>query len=98
MFGNTEVWVAVIEWGSLDDIEILVSPTEAEAQAAARRAVIETFRATAPEYNPDGCRGFVLTYLPDLDDAAWLAELHDQTTEPWVTIERHTVPINPVSQ
>ena len=96
MFGDTEVWVVAIEWGDLDDIEILVSPTEAEAQAAARRAVIETFWSTVPEYNPDGCREFVLAES-DLDDAAWLAELHDQTTEPWVTIERHTVPINLVS-
>ena len=97
MFGDTQLWVIVIEWGDLDDIEILVSPTEAEAQAAARRAVIETFWSTVPEYNPDGCREFVLAES-DLDDAAWLAALHEIATVPWVTIERHTVPINPVSQ
>ena len=113
MFGNTEVWVVVIEWGDLDDVEILVSPTEAEAQAAARRAVIETMAATTPEYNPDGCREFVLepaailmgsdhapdgTLVVDLDDATWLAALHEIATVPWVTIERHEVSINPVSR
>ena len=96
MFGDTEVWVIVIEWGDLDDIEILVSPTEAEAQAAARRAVIETFWSTVPEYDPNGCREFVLAES-ELSDSEWLSELHEQTTVPWVTIERHIVAINPVS-
>lgn len=96
MFGDTEVWVIVIEWGDLDDIEIRVAPTETIARKAARVAVIEQMKATVPEYNPDGCREFVLAES-DIDDAAWLAALHEITTVPWVTIERHVVAINPVS-
>lgn len=97
MFGDTEVWVVVIEWGDLDDIEIRVAPTETIARKAARVAVIETMKQTVPEYNPEGCREFVLAES-ELDDAAWLAELHEMTTVPWVTIERHEVSINPVSR
>lgn len=96
MFGDTEVWIAVIEWGSSMDLDILSEPTEAEIQAATRGRVIETFMATVPEYDPDGCREFVLAES-ELDDAAWLAELRDLTTQPWITIERHVVPINPAS-
>lgn len=113
MFGDTEVWVVVIEWGDLDDIEIRVAPTETIARKAARVAVVEMMKQTVPEYNPDGCREFVLdpaailmgsdhapdgTLVVDLDDAAWLAELHEIATVPWVTIERHEVSINPVSR
>ena len=97
MFGDTEVWVVVIEWGDLDDIEIRVAPTETIARKAARVAVVEMMKQTVPEYNPDGCREFVLADS-ELDDAAWLAELHEIATVPWVTIEKHIVPINPVSQ
>ena len=96
MFGNTEVWVVVIEWGDLDDIDIRVAPNETIARKTARVAVIEQMKATVPEYNPDGCREFVLAES-DLDDAAWLAALHEIATVPWVTIERHVVAINPVS-
>ena len=97
MFGDTEVWVVVIEWGDLDDIEIRVAPTEAIARKTARVAAVEQMKLTVPEYNPDGCREFVLADS-ELDDAAWLAELHEMTTVPWVTIERHEVSINPVSR
>lgn len=112
MFGNTEVWVVVVEV-AVGDIQIYVESTEAEAQAAARLMVIAQMESTVPEYDPDGCRQFVLDpsvilmnsdngpdglLVADLDDAAWLAELRNQTTEPWVTIQRHIVPINPVSQ
>ena len=97
MFGDTEVWVVVIEWGDLDDIEIRVAPTETIARKAARVAVVEMMKQTVPEYNPDGCREFVLADS-ELDDAAWLAELHEIATVPWVTIEKHIVPINPVSR
>ncbi len=97
MFGDTEVWVVVIEWGDLDDIEIRVAPTETIARKAARVAVVEMMKQTVPEYNPDGCREFVLADS-ELDDAAWLAELHEIATVPWVTIERHEVSINPVSR
>ena len=97
MFGDTEVWVVVIEWGDLDDIEIRVAPTETIARKAARVAVVEMMKQTVPEYNPDGCREFVLADS-ELDDAAWLAELHEIATAPWVTIEKHIVPINPVSR
>lgn len=90
MFGNTEVWVVVVE--AIGDIQIHTAPTKAEAQAAARRMVITEMESTVPEYNPDG------TLVVDLDDNTWLAELRDLTTQPWVTIEKHIVPINPVSQ
>ena len=96
MFGDTEVWTVVIEWGDLDDIEVRVAPNGTIARKTARVAVVEQMKATVPEYNPDGCREFVLAES-DLDDAAWLAELHELTTVPWVTIERHVVAINPVS-
>ena len=96
MFGDTEVWVVVIEWGDLDDIEIRVAPTETIARKAARVAVVEMMKQTVPEYNPDGCREFVLAES-DLTDAEWLSQLHEIATVPWVTIERHVVAINPVS-
>ena len=96
MFGNTEVWVIVVEWGDLDDVEIRVAPNETIARKTARIAVVEQMKATVPEYNPDGCREFVLAES-DIDDAAWLAVLHEIATVPWVTIERHVVAINPVS-
>ena len=96
MFGDTEVWVVVIEWGDLDDIDIRVAPNQTIARKTARIAVIEMMKATVPEYNPDGCREFVLAES-DLDDTAWLAALHEIATVPWVTIERHVVAINPVS-
>ena len=96
MFGDTEVWVIVIEWGDLDDIDIRVAPNETIARKTARVAVIEQMKATVPEYNPDGCREFVLTHS-NLRDDEWLEYLREATTVPWVTIERHVVAINPVS-
>lgn len=96
MFGDTEVWVIVIEWGDLDDIDVRVAPNETIARKTARVAVVEQMKATVPEYNPDGCREFVLAES-DLTDAEWLSQLHEIATVPWVTIERHVVAINPVS-
>lgn len=107
MFGNAEVWVVVVEWDSSMDLAIYTAPTIEDAQRTARQAVIDTFNETVEDYDPDGCRAFVLNdsarleddrLVIELTDEAWLEELHGTTTQPWVTIERHDVAINPVSR
>lgn len=102
LFGTLTVHVATIEWGDLDDIHVIVDADPEALRSAARKHVIDTFAATVPEYDPDGCRAFVLdptavtengTLVSELHDQAWLNELHEATTVPWVTITEHTIPI-----
>lgn len=96
MFGNTEVWVVVIEWESDRTPTIIVAASEENAQCEARQSTIETMASAVDSYDPDGCRDFVLSDSA-LDDEHWLAELRELATVPWVTIERHLVEINPAS-
>lgn len=93
VFGTIAVFVAVIEWDSERDVDILVRPTREEVAGVVRQVIVETFGDTVPEYDPDGVREFVLT-PSDLPDQEWLEELHLRTTVPWVTIEEHSMEIH----
>lgn len=92
IFGTMEVHIVTIEWDDLDDIDVDVADTLAGAQILARQRVIETMKLTVDEYSPDGCREFILTES-ELTAEAWLAELHELTTVPWVTITTRTIEI-----
>lgn len=94
LFGHCAVHVAVIEWEGDRSPEAVVAATLDEVQAGARRAIREEMALTVPEYDPDGCRSFILSDS-DLSDEAWLEELRELTTVPWVTLTEHTVEIRP---
>lgn len=95
IFGIMDVFVAVIEWESDRDVDVIVAASEHEAQKAAVSAVRESMAATVETYDPDGCREFVLGDVPFemLTAEEWLTSLREKTTVPWVTITQHTIPI-----
>lgn len=101
LFGTMDVHIIAIEWDSDMELQLAVTttgPNETPTFAAeklARDMVREHMALTVDNYDPDGCREFVMSdNLVDLiTPAEWLEELREKTTVPWVTIETHTIPI-----
>ena len=49
MFGNTEVWVAVIEWDESMDPSLIAEPTEEEAWSSIRSETVSYTHLRAHE-------------------------------------------------
>ena len=98
MFGNTEVWVGVAEWGEYADLEIVCSPTVERLQANLRDAIVEEIEARTPEARSIEMMQTLVNALGPMPDEDFFTDLQERAVVPWITIERHTVPINPVSR
>lgn len=106
MFGNTEVWVAAIEWDESMDPSLIAEPTEEEAWSSIRSEIEDMYEPQSVRSTTDfgtvvvdEVREYVNGPGKDVtDNKQWHERLHEIDGTPWVTIERHTVPINPVSQ
>lgn len=98
MFGNTEVWVGVIEWSDSDsDLEIICSPTVERLQASLRDAIIETLEDLSADARTIDEIETLVHALGPMSHDEFFTDLRERSTSPWVTIERHVVPINPIT-
>ena len=98
MFGNTEVWVGVVEWGEYADLTIVCSPTVERLQANLRDAIVEEIEARSPEARTIEMIQTLVNALGHMSDDDFFTDLRERAVIPWVTIERHEVSINPVSR
>lgn len=97
MFGNTEVWVGVVEWGGLADLTVLCSPTDERLRANLRDSIVESIESIAADARSSDMSETLRKALSSMPDEDFFLDLNERSVDPWVTIERHVLAINPVS-